>query len=822
MDNILFNYLNNTFSSDMQGEHFDAPNKLTLGTVVDTGDPLQNGRLRIFCAALGDNPKKINMLPWAIYITPYGGVIDNNEYARGDYNETPTTDGGVAYGFWGIPELGAQVLVGCVDGDVRRRFWIGCVYNHQEVQTIFSGRFFYSKGSADGPFSSGGQPIQPMYDNMKTAFSGTTTRPEWQSRGVDYQTAAVLKSNGGPPNSDKSSYLDDGFPQIQGSQQFPWVADIVGNNGYDWSGFKTISGIKSSRVAGLSTPGFHSISLDDRPYNCRIKLKTTSGHMILMDDTNERMYLTTNKGKSYIEMDSCGNIDIFAADRLSIHSQQDINFSADQSIRLTAGVGIYMYSGPLSGLPALNNNPNVGEIRIQAMDDLNIISNNLRSLSFLDTIFEIGADECITIGGKQNTQAESDINIISNTGNYNANAIGEINLMSGSTMGLFSIGGTTISSQGNINEVSLTGSLYYGAYQSILQKSITGSINIEVDGNNSNGSASVNIRAPNSQMILSNAGTSLTTNGNLSLGSAGEMSVQAGVPTQQSPPIPNFSSVTNNCNMPPTIPITGLHGAQLAARCAYNAGFRGSSWVIATAIAGAESSYNPENVGDQALAGTPSECGGGYLGSYGFWQIFCLANPTQCPYPDSLRSSTECLNPQYCRNVAYALSNNGTNFNPWSTYKFNKYQAYIGERETAIQSLCSANSTQSLYFMENISTDSLILSLSPGIGSGIIISAESLNIQSATDIGLITSASSYGVSTTFASYIDTIASPTINMLIAEVSQLGGAVGIALRAISAIEGLADAGLSNIYPTILSGADVYLPENIDSILNMSFRA
>jgi hypothetical protein len=323
-------------------------------------------------------------------------------------------------------------------------------------------------------------------------------------------------------------------------------------------------------------------------------------------------------------------------------------------------------------------------------------------------------------------------------------------------------------------------------------------------------------------MILSNAGTSVTTNGNLSLGSGGEMSVQAGVPTQQSPPIPNFSSITANCNMPPTIPIAGLHGAQLAARCAYNAGFRGSSWVIATAIAGAESSYNPENVGDQALAGTPSECGDGYLGSYGFWQIFCLTDPSQCPYPDSLRDSTECLTPQYCRNVAYALSNNGTNFDPWSTYKFNKYQAYTGEREAAIQALCSANSTQSLYFSETISFSPLILSLSPGLGSGMMMTGTSLNLQSATDIGLITSTSTYGVSSTFANYIDTIASPTINMLIAEVSQLGGAVGIALRAISAVERLANAGLSIVYPIILSGAEIYLPQNVDSILNLSFNA
>lgn len=821
MDNILFKYLNNTFSSDKRGENFNSIDKMTMGTVVDTSDPLQGGRLRIFCPAFGDNPKKIDTLPWALYITPYGGVINNSNFARGDYNVTPNTDGAVAYGFWGIPELGAQVLVGCIDGDVRRRFYIGCAYNHQEVQTIFTGRFFYNKDSVDGPFSSGSSPIQPAYDNLKTQFNNSTSAPEWQSRGADYQASAILKGSGGPPNSERASYLDDGFEQIQSNQKFPWVADIIGNNGYDWSGFKGLSGIKSSRVIGLSSPGFHSIIFDDRPFNSRIKIKTTSGHMFLLDDTNERIYISTNKGNSYIEMDSCGNIDVYASDRLSFHSDQDINFSADASIRFSAGVGIYMYSGPSSGLPTLNNNPNIGEIRIQSMDDLNIISNNIRALSFLDTIFEIGADNCITVGGKQNTQVESDINIISNTGNYNVNAIGEVNLMSGGTTGLFSLGGTTITSQLDINEISFKGSLYYGAYQNILQKSITGSINIQVLGHNSNASASVNIRSPNSQMILSNAGTSVTTNGNLSMGSAGNFSLQAGSPTQQTAPIPNIP-LNFSCTMPPTIPTTGLYGAELAARVAYNAGFRGSSLVIATAIAGAESTYNPSNIGDQSHIGDPSECGGSYLASYGFWQIHCLVNPSDCSFPDTLRNATDCLQPQYCRNAAYAISKNGTDFSPWSTYQDNTYQNFIGSRTTAVQSICSKNSTQTLSFFESTSDNELFMTLPMGVGSGIIMSAASLNLQSATDIGMITSGISVGVEQTFVNFIDGTIGPTINAIIAEVSQLGGAVGIALRAIASVGSLESLNLVNIYPIIRSGTDMYLPPQINNILDFTSMA
>ena len=67
----LFKERYNALTADGRGDDMSANTRmLTLGLVVNTDDPLEQGRLQIFCPALNDNPKKIKHLPWSAYITP--------------------------------------------------------------------------------------------------------------------------------------------------------------------------------------------------------------------------------------------------------------------------------------------------------------------------------------------------------------------------------------------------------------------------------------------------------------------------------------------------------------------------------------------------------------------------------------------------------------------------------------------------------------------------------------------------------------------------------------------------------------------------------
>ena len=78
------------------------------------------------------------------------------------------------------------------------------------------------------------------------------------------------------------------------------------------------------------------------PYNEHVRLRTRTGHQILLHNSEDLIYIGNAKGTSWIELSSNGKIDIFAEDSISIHTKNDMNFYADRDINLEAGRNINM------------------------------------------------------------------------------------------------------------------------------------------------------------------------------------------------------------------------------------------------------------------------------------------------------------------------------------------------------------------------------------------------------------------------------------------------------------------------------------------------
>jgi len=425
MDRSINGLVNDFIDDNSEnGDKTHIADLISIGIVVDNDDPLQQGRLRIFCPAYNDNPKKLLHLTWSAYVSPVGGVISQDNFARGHIPGTEFTTGPVHYGFWAIPEIGAHALVACINGDPRRRVWLGCLPSHQETHTIGNGRFKHTGGGVDGPQSSTGGPIEPASTKLKEAFNGEITASEWKTRGADYQITSVTEA----PSPNKSVYIDDDLETIVENEEDEWVKEILGEGGYDWSGYKNLGSFLASRVFSWSTPGFHSISMDDRPFNSRIRIRTTGGSQIILDDTNERIYFSTSGGKSWIEMDAAGNIDMFAERRLSIHAEKDLNFTSGESIRLKADKYISMYAGTEDGQTPLNDLVPDGDIRIQSSNDMHVlVGGNLQANVGLDFAATFGSNLAVTtttnltFRGKVNISTDDDLGI-STWGNINLEA----------------------------------------------------------------------------------------------------------------------------------------------------------------------------------------------------------------------------------------------------------------------------------------------------------------------------------------------------------------------------------------------------------------
>ena len=76
------------------------------------------------------------------------------------------------------------------------------------------------------------------------------------------------------------------------------------------------------------------------PISEYFRVRTRTGHQILLHNSEDLIYIGNSRGTSWIELTSDGKIDIFAADSVSIHTQGDFNFRADRDINLEAGRNI--------------------------------------------------------------------------------------------------------------------------------------------------------------------------------------------------------------------------------------------------------------------------------------------------------------------------------------------------------------------------------------------------------------------------------------------------------------------------------------------------
>lgn len=415
---------------------------ITVGRVMDTNDPNQMGRIRIYIPAIDRETSLVGDLPFAMYCSPFAG--HQQVPSRGP--TTTYTKGPVAYGLFSVPKVGTDVVVAHLDGNPQYRIWFGAIQGMYLAHTMPHGRFTFNNpgnvGTLDGPLSSTESPIQPMYDNLTQAYTRTTavasndsatdTTPrvnfEWRSRGIDYQAAGLGPSQQASPTQQLSNVADDrdfSFTEPDGTQ-------FKGGNftqGYAQSRIEPDVPYDPSLVDGgvnldpqvysLTTPGFHAWAMDDRPENCRVRFRTTSGHTIILDDTNERIYVATANGNNWIEMDQDGSIDVYSSRRVSIHAAMDVNIKTEGTFRVDAAKGIHLNSGADTRITTTTDTEILtsgdldiqvaGDIGVQSGGDINVLAGLVLNLSSVDTNINSGGMGAWTSATDLNFLATGDV-----------------------------------------------------------------------------------------------------------------------------------------------------------------------------------------------------------------------------------------------------------------------------------------------------------------------------------------------------------------------------------------------------------------------------
>jgi Type VI secretion system/phage-baseplate injector OB domain len=275
------------------------------------------------------------------YASPFYGKTfgsDSQEYAN-------TTDrAGQSYGMWMVPpDIGTTVLVMFVAGDRNRGYWFACPYNstsHEMVpgisrnignQTLDPTTTFLAEAAG----SDSNLPVTEYSTNKQsnpTAFTDYVNSP----RPTHEYQAAVLISQG--LDRDKIR----GAISSSSMRESPSTVFGISTPGRRATKGNQVSG---NPEAVFYRTGGHSFVMDDgadgsgqepEGTDQLIRLRTSGGHQILMNDTEHIIYIASKTGNQWLEFSADGSINVYGAAGFNLRSEGPINMHSDTVIKMNA------------------------------------------------------------------------------------------------------------------------------------------------------------------------------------------------------------------------------------------------------------------------------------------------------------------------------------------------------------------------------------------------------------------------------------------------------------------------------------------------------
>lgn len=336
-----------------------------LAKVISNLDPTYMGVLEVEILRPGGNNSNEGQLHQVKYMSPFYGVTDvkHTSGSPNDYNNTQKS-----YGMWMVPpDTGTTVMVIFVDGDPKRGYWIGCVPDDKMN--------FMTPGLAAT------QKVTETVDSDSQGLYGRVPTGEYNKSDREAQVSVNPNRNLKPrhPFTDaliaQGLIFDDarGITTSSSRREAPSMVFGISTPGpvdkqdgakrgsigkAEWE----VPNAYVSRLGGTTfvmddgdaaflrrtaptdgPPDYASVENgeDDgdvtRPHNELFRIRTRTGHQILMHNSEDLIYITNSRGTAWIELSSDGKIDIYAQDSISMHTQQDFNFYADRDINMEAG-----------------------------------------------------------------------------------------------------------------------------------------------------------------------------------------------------------------------------------------------------------------------------------------------------------------------------------------------------------------------------------------------------------------------------------------------------------------------------------------------------
>ena len=379
-----------------------------IGVIKNNIDPTCAGRLQVYIPQYG-GPDENDPGNWVTvsYASPFRGqtrqraeltnYVDST--ADTSTNDSYSENSFQSYGFWFVPpDLNGRVLCFFANMDPSQGYWTSCIQDSMDAHMV-PAIGAVAAANTDNP-SGGGyiwEPNQiPSHAMLRpyieiTSASGETEIPfrlpvsepvitnqitsnpttpydvkmypqVYQTRQLGIQglafdvirgstSASSVRENPSQVFGISTPGRLTSFANVSLSQNI--LSDIVtllneSNNGENANVDTTLQQKLSKSLGCSFRTGGHQFVMDDgniSGFEQGIRIRTTAGNQILMDDTNGQIYIVNSSGSGWIELSPSGYIDIYSNNDFSVRSQGDINLHADKNLNLNAAGKVNIYSG---------------------------------------------------------------------------------------------------------------------------------------------------------------------------------------------------------------------------------------------------------------------------------------------------------------------------------------------------------------------------------------------------------------------------------------------------------------------------------------------
>ena len=320
-----------------------------VAKVISNLDATYSNEIRVQLIHMGSNGKEElgETIP-AKYMSAYWGNTDS------EYNGTANSfqDTQTAWGMWvPTPEIGSRVVVLLMEGNVGNAFWIGSLPSDD--------RNFMVPGAAATTYNTddASKRLPVAEFNKKTnaipgKYPTATNKPKhlladvFEKQGVLQDDVRGITSSSARrdiPSKVFGISTPGPVDQISPKVKIPNASDAIPIHRLGGTTFVMDDGdpkFVRKKLASEGPPEYVDAAaqsgLPNVPHNELVRIRTRTGHQILMHNSEDLIYIGNARGTTWIELTSNGKIDIFAEDSISIHTKTDLNFRADRDINFEA------------------------------------------------------------------------------------------------------------------------------------------------------------------------------------------------------------------------------------------------------------------------------------------------------------------------------------------------------------------------------------------------------------------------------------------------------------------------------------------------------